>query len=148
MPEKKTQIAPGSRVRMHFSLTLPDDTEVVSTYRENPLEFTLGDNTMEQMLELSLLGLQAGDEQSLLISGDDVYGTKDDERVHWVNKKEFPADQALNTGQVIAFTTPTGEALAGVIEKIERERVLVDFNHPLSGKTIRFKVTILRVEQP
>ncbi|MCU7906847.1 MAG: FKBP-type peptidyl-prolyl cis-trans isomerase [Candidatus Thiodiazotropha sp. (ex Epidulcina cf. delphinae)] len=148
MSEQKTPIAPGSRVRMHFSMTLPDDTEVVSTYQEAPLAFTLGDRTMEPMLELSLLGLRAGEEQSLLISGDDVYGARDDKSVHWIDKKAFPPDQTLAAGHVIAFTAPAGEALAGIVEKIEHERVLVDFNHPLSGKTISFKATILEVREP
>ncbi|MFC1312583.1 MAG: FKBP-type peptidyl-prolyl cis-trans isomerase, partial [gamma proteobacterium symbiont of Ctena orbiculata] len=51
MTEFKPKITPLCRVKMHFSLTLPDETEIVSTYGEEPLEFSLGDNTMEQMLE-------------------------------------------------------------------------------------------------
>ncbi|MEW8029923.1 MAG: FKBP-type peptidyl-prolyl cis-trans isomerase [Candidatus Thiodiazotropha sp.] len=146
MAEFKPKIAPLSRVKMHFSLTLPDKTEIVSTYGEEPLEFSLGDNTMEQMLEFALLGLQAGDEQELLVKGDDVYGSRDNTLIHWLDKSEFQADQTFNPGEIIAFTTPEGEELAGTVLQIDDERVQVDFNHPLSGKQFSYKVTILEVE--
>jgi FKBP-type peptidyl-prolyl cis-trans isomerase SlpA len=145
MGEVKPQIAPGSLVRMHFSLTLPDDTEILSTYGGAPLEFTLGDNTMEQMLEFALLGLHSGDEQDLLVSGDDVFGPRDSSLIHWLDRKQFPADQTLTPGELISFTTPQGEEVAGMILKLEDGSVEVDFNHPLCGRQFRYRVTILDV---
>jgi FKBP-type peptidyl-prolyl cis-trans isomerase SlpA len=147
MAEFKPKITPLSRVKMHFSLTLPDGTEILSTYGEEPLDFRLGDDTMEQMLEFALLGLRAGDEQELLVSGDDVYGPRDDNMIHWLDKPAFPADHSLNTGEIVAFTTPEGESLAGMVLRVDNERVEVDFNHPLSGRQFRYKVTILEVEE-
>jgi FKBP-type peptidyl-prolyl cis-trans isomerase SlpA len=147
MAEFKPKIAPLSRVKMHFSLTLPGETEIISTYGEEPLDFRLGDNTMEQMLEFALLGLRAGDEQELLVSGDDVYGPRDNNLIHWLDRQAFPADQPLKPGEIIAFTTPEGEELAGTVLQVDNERVQVDFNHPLSGRQFRYKVTILEVEQ-
>lgn len=143
----KPKITPLSRVKMHFSLTLPDGTEIISTYGDAPLDFTLGDNTMEQMLEFALLGLRSGDEQDLLVLGDDVYGPRDDTLIHWLDKQEFPPSQSLNPGEIIAFSTPEGEELAGTLLQVEDERVQVDFNHPLSGMQFRYKVSILEVEQ-
>ena len=148
MLESNPQIAPGCRVRMHFSLTLPDGTEVLSTYQESPLEFTLGDGTMEPLLEYALLGLHAGDEQALEVSGDEVYGPADETRTHWLGIDEFPPGIALEEGQIIAFTSGQEEELPGTIKQIDGTRVLVDFNHPLSGRAIQYKVTILNVEQP
>ena len=143
----KPKITPLSRVKMHFSLTLPDGTEIISTYGDEPMDFTLGDNTMEQMLEFALLGLRAEDEQDLLVSGDDVYGPRDDTLIHWLDKQEFPPHQSLNPGEIIAFSTPEGEELAGTVLQVDNGRVHVDFNHPLSGKQFHYKVTILEVEQ-
>jgi FKBP-type peptidyl-prolyl cis-trans isomerase SlpA len=131
---------------MHFSLTLLDKTEILSTYGDEPLDFCLGDNTMEQMLEFALLGLRAGDEQKLQVSGDDVYGPRDTTLIHWLDRAQFPADQAITPGEIIAFTTPEGEELAGTVLQLEHKRVQVDFNHPLSGKQFLYKVTILEVD--
>jgi FKBP-type peptidyl-prolyl cis-trans isomerase SlpA len=147
MAEFKSKIAPLSRVKMHFSLTLPDDTEILSTYREEPLVFRLGDNTMEPMLEFALLGLHAGDEQELVVSGDDVYGPRDNDLIHWLEKQTFPTDQSFNPGEIVGFTTPEGEELAGTVLQVDNERIQIDFNHPLSGRQFRYKVTILEVEE-
>jgi FKBP-type peptidyl-prolyl cis-trans isomerase SlpA len=131
---------------MHFSLTFPEGTEILSTYSDQPLDFTFGDNTMEPMLEFALLGLRAGEEQELLVSGDDVYGPRQDSLIHWLDKGAFAANQSLNPGEIIAFTTPEGEELAGTVVHTDNQRVQIDFNHPLSGKSFHYRVTILAVE--
>ncbi len=143
---KTLEIAPGRRVSMHFSLSLRDGTEALSTYHDAPLEFILGDGTLEPMLEYALLGLRAGDEQTLEVSGDEVYGPPDEDKVHWMERQLFPSEMRLEEAMVIAFGNPQDESIPGVIRRIETDRVLVDFNHPLSGKPILYKVSILTVE--
>ncbi|MET0051011.1 MAG: FKBP-type peptidyl-prolyl cis-trans isomerase [Candidatus Thiodiazotropha sp.] len=143
---RSPEITPGTRVSMHFSLSLKDGTEALSTYQDAPLEFTLGDGTLEPMLEYALLGLHAGDEQTLEVSGDEVYGPPDEENILWLERQLFPPDMALAEAQVIAFGNDQGESIPGVIKQLEAERVLVDFNHPLSGKPILYRVSIISVE--
>ncbi|MET0068211.1 MAG: FKBP-type peptidyl-prolyl cis-trans isomerase [Candidatus Thiodiazotropha sp.] len=141
------EIAPGRRVKMHFSLSLMDGTVALTTYQDDaPLEFTLGDGTLEPMLEYALLGLHAGDEQTLEVSGNEVYGPPDEQNIHWLERHLFPPEMELAEAQVIAFGNDQGESIPGVILQLETERVRVDFNHPLSGKPILYKVTILAVE--
>ncbi|MES9850935.1 MAG: FKBP-type peptidyl-prolyl cis-trans isomerase [Candidatus Thiodiazotropha sp. L084R] len=146
MTTSTPEIAMGCHVKMHFSLTLPDGTEVLSTYQESPLEFIMGDGTMEPLLEYALLGLHTGDEQSLEVSGDEVYGAKDQANIHWIERSTFPSDLSLDESQIIVFTTEQGEETPGRIQQIEKEQVLVDFNHPLSGRNFQYKVSILSVE--
>jgi FKBP-type peptidyl-prolyl cis-trans isomerase SlpA len=146
MTMKTPEIAPGRRVSMHFSLSLRDGTEALSTYRDSPLEFIMGDGTLEPMLEYALLGLRAGDEQTLEVSGNEVYGPPDEDKVHWIERHLFPSEMGLEEAQVIAFGNDQGESIPGVIRQIEADRVLVDFNHPLSGKPFLYRVSILAVE--
>ncbi|MBV2122395.1 MAG: FKBP-type peptidyl-prolyl cis-trans isomerase [Candidatus Thiodiazotropha sp. (ex Ctena orbiculata)] len=146
MNQAPLRIDPGHRVTMHFSLSLSDGTEVLSTYHESPLEFTLGDGTMVSLLEYALLGLQAGDEQTLEVSGDEAYGAWDEAKQHWLNRSDFAQDMSLQESQVVAFTTAQGEELAGTILELNDDQLLVDFNHPLSGKTFHYRVSIISVE--
>ena len=53
-------------------------------------------------------------------------------------------DMELEPGLVISFQEPGGE-LPGVIVELDDERVEVDFNHPLAGKTILFEVQVLSI---
>ena len=144
---KVHMISRGSQVRLHFSLTLADGTVAVSTFGESPLTFTLGDGTMVESLEQSLIGMTEGEEAQLILSGDDAFGAATDDNIQRMPISEFPADMTLAPGQLIAFTTPAGEELGGVILQLDESEALVDFNHPLSGQPIAFQVQILEVTQ-
>ncbi len=138
-------ITTQSRVTLHFSISLADGTEVISSFNEAPLTCTIGDGTMVEGLEQCLLGLSAGSEDLFLLSGDETFGHASAEGMQRIAKNEFPADMRLAPGQVIAFNTPGGEEVAGTIQTLTDTEVQVNFNHPLSGQTIAFKVKILDV---
>jgi FKBP-type peptidyl-prolyl cis-trans isomerase SlpA len=133
---------------MHFSLSLEDGTEVVSTFNEEPMALTIGDGSVEQALESKLIGMKAGNEQSLILSGDEVYGARQNDNRAWIDKAEFAPSIELAEGQIIAFTTAAGDEVAGSVVTLENSRVLLDFNHPLSGRTIIFRTAILEVTSP
>ncbi|RDH82045.1 MAG: peptidylprolyl isomerase [endosymbiont of Escarpia spicata] len=148
MNENRAEIIPGSGVTMHFSLTLPDGTEAISTYDDEPLTFNMGDGNMIPGLELALYGLRPGMEQTLMLTADQAFGTRDEEKVHPVPREDFPQEMVLEPGQVVAFNTPAGDELAGIILTLEETRVVVDFNHPLAGREVSFRVSILDVQPP
>ncbi|MCU7844151.1 MAG: FKBP-type peptidyl-prolyl cis-trans isomerase [Candidatus Thiodiazotropha sp. (ex Monitilora ramsayi)] len=148
MSKQKHRITHGSRVTLHYAMTLPDGNEVVSTYEDETLFFTLGDGTMEAPLEEALLNLQAGDERTLEMSGDEVYGPRRQENLQWIDRSQFPKDMVLCKDLIIGFTTPDGEEVAGLVVDVEPARLQADFNHPLSGKIFLFKATIIDVEPP
>ena len=103
------KIVPGSRVRLHFSLALPDGTEAVSTFGEEPMELTLGDGTLGEGLELALYGLRPGAEQTLRIDGDSVYGPRDENNIHSIPLERFPAGIEPRPGLIVAFDTADGD---------------------------------------
>ena len=46
---------------------------------------------------------------------------------------------------MIEFSGPDGARLAGLVRELGEGEALVDFNHPLAGRPIRFEVEILAV---
>jgi len=148
MSNNEREIVPGSQVTMHFSLSLPDGTEAISTFEEEPLSFAMGDNTLQPGLELGLYGLKAGDSQTLILTPEQGYGEHDPNMVYTMPLSDFPADMQPEVGQIMAFTTPTGDEAAGSILAVEGDEVKVDFNHPLAGREVIYKVEILDVGVP
>jgi FKBP-type peptidyl-prolyl cis-trans isomerase SlpA len=148
MNDKDREIITGSEVTLHFRITLPDGTEALSTFEEEPLTVVIGDGTLRGGLELALYGLKAGDTQTLTLDPDQAFGWHDDALIHQMPRSDFPADMALEEGQVIGFTTPSGEEAAGSVMQLGEEQVTVDFNHPLAGKQVTFEVQILKVGLP
>ncbi len=138
----------GSEVRLHLSITLEDGTEAISTFGEEPMELRIGDGTLLQILELALIGLAAGDRESLEIDPQHAFGPRRGDLIRKVDRAQFPQDMALTPGTVVGFTNPAGEESAGIVLGIEGEAVRMDLNHPLAGHRIRYQVEILEVRPP
>ncbi len=141
-----TKIAPGSNVCVHLSLGLPDGTEALSTFDEEPMRFVLGDGTLTEGLELALYGLEAGSDQTLRVDGNEVFGAWREDRVIWIPLENFDQEIQPEPGQVVAFSNENGETLPGMILETDAERAQVDFNHPLSGRELDFRVQVLSVD--
>lgn len=140
-------VGPGARVVLHFELSLPDGTSALSTFGEDPVEIAWGDGTLCPGMELALLGLHAGDEQTLTLTPGQAFGLRDPSLVQRMPMSDFPPDLRPEAGQIIAFTVPNGEETAGAVLAIDGDEVEVDFNHPLAGMDVTFRVKVLAVEQ-
>jgi len=138
-------IGPGSEVLMHFTLSLADGTVADSSREGEPLRFVMGDGTLIEGLELVLYGLKKGDRQTLSIEPRDAFGYPDPDNVHTLPRADFPPEIGLEEGQIIGFSTPSGEEVPGAIRAIVDDHVEVDFNHPLAGHEIIFEVEILEI---
>jgi FKBP-type peptidyl-prolyl cis-trans isomerase SlpA len=142
------QILPGCPVTLHLSIALEDGTEAVSTFGEEPVTLRMGDGTLQPGLELALYGLRAGDSQTLNLLPEQAYGLRDPALIQYMPMADFEADFTPEAGQIIAFSLPNGEEAAGTVLTVDEGRVEVDFNHPLAGHEITFRVEILDVLPP
>lgn len=142
------EISRGSRVTLHYTLTLENGTEADSSRGDEPLGFTIGDGTMLAGLEHFLLGMHPGQRATFTVSPEHGFGHRDAEAVHVLPRDDFPEDlgMELAPGVIIGFTTPAGDEVPGTVTEVDEARVTVDFNHPLAGHTLSFAVEILAVE--
>ena len=141
-------IGAGCRVVMHCSLSLPDDTEFLSTYGEEPLVFTLGDGTLQPSLESCLYGLMVSEQRTLTLEPGQVWGFYDEALLQSMPRDQFTEAQQPELGQYIGFALPNGEQTAGLVIEVDEGSVLLDFNHPLAGQPVVFQFEILQVETP
>ncbi len=142
------KILPNSIVTLHHKLGLIDGNILEDTFDDEPLTFRLGTGELAEGLELSLIDLEEGDEQTLDIGPDLAFGFPADDMIHSLPRKEFNPEQELVTGLIIEFSTPSGDRVPGTILEFDDTSVKVDFNHPLAGQTIRYSVKIIEVESP
>ncbi len=141
------EIVPGSAVTLHFSLSLPDGTEAISTFDEEPLSFEMGDETFQPAMELALYGLKAGGEQTLTLTPEQAYGQPEPGLVQHLPRADFGGLEP-EVGQIMSFTMGESGETMGVIREIDADEVVVDFNHPLAGHEVVFRVKILEVGLP
>ncbi len=137
-------IEQGRKVTMHFALKLTDGQIVDSNFEAAPVEFEVGDGNIPEGFEAALTGLKVGDHLDLTIDPERGFGQHNPSNIQTMKRSDFK-DMELEPGLVISFQEPGGE-LPGVIVEFDDERVEVDFNHPLAGKTILFEVQVLNIQ--
>ncbi len=145
MTRQDATIDAGSEVRLHLSLSLADGTSVFSTFDEEPLHLVIGDGTLSAGLEKPLHGMQEGDEKIHLLAAGEAYGARDENNVHPVPRADFPPDMELTEGTVVGFAAPDGSEVAGAVVSLGSRSVEVDFNHPLAGRELFYRVRVLSI---
>ena len=143
-PNEDTRIAQGSRVSLHFSVSLENGLEIDNTRsRTEPVELTIGDGNLLEGFEKALLGLRAGDRRTVHLPPEDAFGQWNPENVQTFDTVKFGERPVLD--QVIEFEDKAKTTLAGVVKSINDDVTEVDFNHPLAGRNVVFEVEIARV---
>jgi FKBP-type peptidyl-prolyl cis-trans isomerase SlpA len=145
LSEEIRLIDPGCEVTLHFSLGTTDGQEAVSTFGEEPSTVLMGAGALSDGLERALYGLKAGDKETLILPPEEAFGLRDESKIQDMPLEEFPPEMALEPGLVVGFSTPAGDEVGGIIMEIREDEVTVDFNHPLAGETVVFRVEILAV---
>ncbi len=139
-------IQSGSRVTLHYTLSLADKAVVDSTRGAEPITFQIGSGALIEMLERQLFGLHAGEQRRFEISAVESQLPASAEAIQAMARSDFPAELAIEPGQVLGFVMPSGEEVPGLIVNISAIEVTVDFSHPLAGRDLIFDVEILSVE--
>ena len=134
----------GTRVTLNFALALKTGDVVDSNFDAPPATFTMGDGNLLAGFEERLVGLIPGDEGEFLIPPEKAFGQHNSQNIQTMARHEF-AQEDMTPGLVLSFKNGDGE-LPGVVVEVSDDEVSVDFNHPLSGQTIVFRVKIIDVQ--
>ena len=137
----------NSRVTLYYRIGMTDDQILEDNFDDEPITVQLGCGEMAEGLELSLIGLQEGDEQTIDIAPDLAFGYVDETLYRVIPSMKFDPDIELEPGLIIEFATEDGETLPGTILKFNETEVHIDLNHPLAGQTVRYSVKIVAVEE-
>jgi len=139
-------IEPNTRITLNFSLVLDTGEEVDSNFGQDPVSFVMGDGSLLPGFERRLLGMRTGDEAEFRIPSEEGFGDPQDDNIQEIPRREFDEEAPLEPGMLFSFADAAGGEVPGMIAAVGEDSVTVDFNHPLSGRTIHFRVRIARVE--
>lgn len=143
---KDLPVDKGTRVTLHFALKIKDGDVVDSTFENDPATLEIGDENLPANFEALLFGMKAGDRAIYEVSPEKAFGQHNPSNVQTFKRHEFSADMVLEEGVVVSFADARQQELPGVVSRVEGDRVDVDFNHPLAGRTLEFDVHIIDVE--
>ena len=137
-------VAAGKQVKMDYTLTVNNE-QVETSVGKQPLEFIYGDHSIIPGLEKGIEGMKVGEEKVIAVEPKDAYGEIDPKAVKEFPKSSMPATPEPKVGMVLQAQAPDGESFPAVISEIKGDKVVLDFNHPLAGKQLSFKIKIVDV---
>lgn len=142
-------VKPNSLVTLHYRLATADDTELVSTFAGNPSTLQLGNGELAPTLEVCLVGLPVGEHHVFLLESQQAFGQYSAQLVKRFAREELPQGAAIELHGAIEFEGPgvenEGARYVGTVKELDETSALIDFNHPLAGKSVRFEVKIIGV---
>lgn len=139
------QVAANSLVTLHYRLALGDDTELMSTFGGAPATLQLGSGELAPTLERCLAGIGVGERHVFLLEPEQAFGPHNPKLVQRWNRSELPAEPALEPLAMIEFKTEDGASYAGTVRELAADYAVIDFNHPLAGKALRWEVEVIGV---
>ena len=143
---KELPVDKGTRVTLHFALKFESGEVIDTTFDKDAAILEIGDESLPENFEAYLMGMKAGDKASHQVPPEKAFGQRNPNNVQTFKRHEFSADMVLEPGVMISFADARQQELPGVVSRVEGDEVEVDFNHPLSGRTLTFDIEVIDVE--
>lgn len=139
-------IEKNSEIWAHMTIELMDGSVADSTrVNRKPMILRLGCGDLSEAFEANILGLKEGDKKDFVLEPKDAFGLTNPANIHRIPRNQFADNLTLRKGLIVEFQQMNGHALPGVVREFDEETVTVDFNHPLCGQTLRFKLEIVSI---
>jgi FKBP-type peptidyl-prolyl cis-trans isomerase SlyD len=137
-------VTAGRTVSLEYTLTLDDKSVLESNVGKEPMTYTQGAHEIVPGLETALEGMKKGERKHIVVAPVDGYGPIDPGAIREVKKELIPA-AAQKVGAQLQGQAADGSTAFPRVKEIKAETVVLDFNHPLAGKTLHFDVTVLSI---
>ncbi|MFH1751801.1 MAG: peptidylprolyl isomerase [archaeon] len=128
-----------------YDSTNVEEAKKAGIYNENrvykPAIVILGKQEIVPGLEEEVMKLKEGDNKDIKVTAEKAFGLRKPELIGLVPLKSFK-EKKMNPFPGMIFEA---DGKQGRVQSVSGGRVRVDFNHPLAGKNILFKVKLEKV---
>jgi FKBP-type peptidyl-prolyl cis-trans isomerase SlyD len=144
-PAQTPTVQPGSAVSFDYTLTDEKGAVVDSSKGKTPMHYVHGKGQIIAGLERELAGMAVGAEKKVTVKPEDGYGLVDPQAFREIPKEKLPPE-GLKVGTMLMAQGPGGQGVPVRVHEIKENTVVIDFNHPLAGKTLSFDVKITDIK--
>ncbi len=138
-------IQDGSIVSIQYTLTDETGKVIESNVGKEPLTYVQGAGQIVKGLEREMNGLKIGDQKRVEVKPQDGYGVRDPKALQEVLREKIPPE-AQHVGAMLMTKAPDGRAIPMRVDELKDKTVIVDFNHPLAGKTLIFDIKVTDIK--
>ncbi len=140
-----TQVKAGDTVRIHYTGTLTTGETFDSSEGRDPLEFVVGSGQIIPGLDKALPGMEMGEKKTVQVPCAEAYGESDPSAMQSIPRGQIPENIPVEPGTQLQMQAPSGQVVPVVVVSANEEEVVLDANHPLSGKDLIFAIEIVGI---
>jgi FKBP-type peptidyl-prolyl cis-trans isomerase 2 len=134
----------GKKVRLAFELTVDGQPQRI-VYSGKPISYIQGKSTPEfpRGLAKQLSGMALGQRKRVSLTAKQGYGLTDPNLVMVMPRSRFARRYHFVGRRIVS--EKDGKHLA-FVKDVKKDTLVIDFNHPLAGKNLRYDVHVVGIE--
>lgn len=141
----------GDKIAVHYTGWLENGEKFDSSIdSKETFKFQVGTGMVIQGFDEAVVGMEIGDRKKIVISPEKGYGERSEKHVFDVDKGSFPEGAVVEKGAVFEMHSDHGDVVPVLVVEVNENDVILDANHPLSGKTLTFEIELIEtgIEMP
>ncbi|WP_462324863.1 FKBP-type peptidyl-prolyl cis-trans isomerase [Desulfoplanes sp.] len=135
----------GLFVQVAYTGTLEDGQVFDTSEGRDPLEVPMGGGQMIPGFEAALMGMELGEKKTFTLTPDEAYGEHMADRIMDFPVAQIPEGMDPQVGQTIGVSTSEGQQMPALITYVDEEKLTLDLNHPLAGKSLTFGIEVVGI---
>lgn len=131
-------------VEMFYELKIENEI-IDSNLEKEPISFSYGSGQIISGLESRIIDMNEGETRTIKVPANEAYGEYDETLTQIAPIEDFEGIE-LEIGMTLEGEGEDNEILRATVIDVTREDVTVDYNHPLAGCELEFKVIIKSIK--
>ena len=137
-------------VTVEYEGTLGDGEIFESSEDNGPLSFVIGQNSVFPSFEEAVIGMAPGESKTALVGSKESYGPRREELVQTINRTALGDQVDPQPGTVISMKMEQEgqeHQVPAMIVEVNDDQVTIDYNHPLAGRDLHYKITLQSIDE-
>lgn len=135
----------GDTIEVNYTGTFTNGTVFGSNAGQPPLKFTVGAGQVIPGFDNGVVGMRLGEERTVTVQPNEAYGQINASLIVKVPMSSF-GNRTVQIGMTVGENV-NGRLIQGTITAANATTATVDFNPPLAGKTLVFRIRVIGIQK-
>jgi peptidylprolyl isomerase len=136
----------GDKVRIDYEGFLDDGRIFDETKKQGfPMKLVVGDGLFLEEFEDNIIGMKVGEVKTIRIPPSKAYGIYNSDLIDIIPLTDLEIQNPLEIGNLLVLSESDGSKTPAKIIDFSETDVTLDFNHPLAGITLNYKLTLVEI---
>jgi peptidylprolyl isomerase len=140
------QAKQGDIVKVHVTEKEIDGSVIDSTKNSEPLKIKLGEIKLLKGLQDAIVGMKPSEQKTIQLAPDRAYGDYQRDLHFEIDRNALPKSSQVTKGDELYLQDDSGDVKVMKIIDILDKKVILDGNHPLAGKELKYDIQLVDIE--